>query len=411
MPTATVVDESIWKKAKKAARKEGHGDNYAYVTAIYKSMGGRVARVNPDAAAEWLRAQGVSMSDDGDILEAPVEEAEEEYVEALDESPAAVEKRLARERLESADWGDMSFQADSAKAVRRLKETKEGDLELSIAAADEIRQGRPGESFSTLLSKYLSYIRAMAFKYTRSKALAEEVTSRVVERLGPHRSKNGSRLLRGRLYNYAPAEDANDGAFSAWLRQVVRSEALDTFRHDKRTSAQSLTSTDPEDGGQLDVEAEDLDPYEALEREQEQEEQASYEVGQRTRAWRKVEPQLTEKERIVLLARHPYVGSQKRLGGAQSPAVIGASYQQIADQTGFPIGSVMRLLYTARQKYGELSGVVLPKDSRGRKAMRKNPMNAKDILYIEIPQDAVDLYNAGLLSRAELQSVLEAFNV
>lgn len=37
-------DEAIWKKAKARAAEEGQGDNYAYVTAIYKKMGGSVAK-------------------------------------------------------------------------------------------------------------------------------------------------------------------------------------------------------------------------------------------------------------------------------------------------------------------------------------------------------------------------------
>lgn len=39
MPSS-VTDEGLWKRAKARAREEGQGDNYAYITAIYKKMGG-----------------------------------------------------------------------------------------------------------------------------------------------------------------------------------------------------------------------------------------------------------------------------------------------------------------------------------------------------------------------------------
>lgn len=35
-----VKDEALWSKAKAQAEKEGHGDDYAYITGIYKKMGG-----------------------------------------------------------------------------------------------------------------------------------------------------------------------------------------------------------------------------------------------------------------------------------------------------------------------------------------------------------------------------------
>lgn len=40
MPSS-ITDESLWDKAKEVAAKEGHGKDYAYITGIYKRMGGK----------------------------------------------------------------------------------------------------------------------------------------------------------------------------------------------------------------------------------------------------------------------------------------------------------------------------------------------------------------------------------
>ena len=37
-----VVDEDKWNKAKQVADEQGHRDDYAYITGIYKKMGGRI---------------------------------------------------------------------------------------------------------------------------------------------------------------------------------------------------------------------------------------------------------------------------------------------------------------------------------------------------------------------------------
>lgn len=44
MPVAWVEDEDKWEKAKELAKKQGKGDNYAYIVGIYKKMGGRIKK-------------------------------------------------------------------------------------------------------------------------------------------------------------------------------------------------------------------------------------------------------------------------------------------------------------------------------------------------------------------------------
>jgi hypothetical protein len=54
-------DEPIWEKAKAQARKQGKGDNYGYITHIFKSMGGKVG-ANEPAQGDVVRA-GMDITD------------------------------------------------------------------------------------------------------------------------------------------------------------------------------------------------------------------------------------------------------------------------------------------------------------------------------------------------------------
>lgn len=51
---AHIRDENIWQKAKAQAAKEGHAENYAYITHIYKKMGGTFKRGSSMKKAERL---------------------------------------------------------------------------------------------------------------------------------------------------------------------------------------------------------------------------------------------------------------------------------------------------------------------------------------------------------------------
>ncbi len=41
MPRSWILDEDKWEKAKEIARKQGRGNDYAYIVGIYRRMGGR----------------------------------------------------------------------------------------------------------------------------------------------------------------------------------------------------------------------------------------------------------------------------------------------------------------------------------------------------------------------------------
>jgi len=41
MPRSKRMDERKWEKAKELAKKQNQGSNYAYITGIYKRMGGK----------------------------------------------------------------------------------------------------------------------------------------------------------------------------------------------------------------------------------------------------------------------------------------------------------------------------------------------------------------------------------
>lgn len=49
-----VKDEDKWKKAKKAAAKQGREDDYRYITGIYKQMGGRMKKTDLKKAIDML---------------------------------------------------------------------------------------------------------------------------------------------------------------------------------------------------------------------------------------------------------------------------------------------------------------------------------------------------------------------
>ena len=56
----TVEDERLWAKAKEQAAKQGKPDNWAYVTAIYKSMkGGKVGAAMEDFKGREAGLSGV----------------------------------------------------------------------------------------------------------------------------------------------------------------------------------------------------------------------------------------------------------------------------------------------------------------------------------------------------------------
>lgn len=63
----TKEDERHWEEAKERAKEEGQGDNYAYITSIFKSMSGRTAFTVPYAfapvrvAGQLLRFQGLEI--------------------------------------------------------------------------------------------------------------------------------------------------------------------------------------------------------------------------------------------------------------------------------------------------------------------------------------------------------------
>lgn len=55
MPVSWVEDEDKWEKAKEIARKEGRGDDYAYIVGIYKRMGGRIKKKDRESMKKALQ--------------------------------------------------------------------------------------------------------------------------------------------------------------------------------------------------------------------------------------------------------------------------------------------------------------------------------------------------------------------
>lgn len=42
MPAKWAVNEDTWERAKAAATKQGHGEDYGYIKHIYKQIGGKI---------------------------------------------------------------------------------------------------------------------------------------------------------------------------------------------------------------------------------------------------------------------------------------------------------------------------------------------------------------------------------
>ncbi len=48
-----VVNEDIWEKAKAKAKEEGHAEDWDYVTALYKKLGGHIESGKSLFAIDW----------------------------------------------------------------------------------------------------------------------------------------------------------------------------------------------------------------------------------------------------------------------------------------------------------------------------------------------------------------------
>ncbi len=48
-----VVDHDIWEKAKKKAAEEGHAEDWDYITALYKKMGGEIRGDKSLSGIDW----------------------------------------------------------------------------------------------------------------------------------------------------------------------------------------------------------------------------------------------------------------------------------------------------------------------------------------------------------------------
>jgi hypothetical protein len=50
-----VTDEDIWEKAKAKAVEEGHAEDWDYITALYKKMGGRIGSGKSLSGIDWSK--------------------------------------------------------------------------------------------------------------------------------------------------------------------------------------------------------------------------------------------------------------------------------------------------------------------------------------------------------------------
>ena len=81
MPTSVVKtkkDEEAWKSAKKQAKEQGQGENYAYIMSIYKSMTGYEAgdvkknKKKKESLANYLQKKLTINSKEAELIESEI---------------------------------------------------------------------------------------------------------------------------------------------------------------------------------------------------------------------------------------------------------------------------------------------------------------------------------------------------
>lgn len=135
-PASWVKDDPLWEKAKKAAAEQGKGSDYAYITGIYKAMGGRIDALPSDQAAqsgetkmEIVRVDGVDYS-----LEPAQAAVLKAYMKKRDADVAAEEQKAmsALDKLAELQKQVMDLTGRINMAVKAQEEA-EGKAEAASA--------------------------------------------------------------------------------------------------------------------------------------------------------------------------------------------------------------------------------------------------------------------------------------
>lgn len=97
----------------------------------------------------------------------------------------------------------------------------DGDSELEQQLVDLARSGDP-DAFATLYRHYLPRIHAFAYRRTRSRELAEDITAATFER----------------AYRQLERFEWRGGGFGAWLFKIAANELADYYRRQQRARSE-----------------------------------------------------------------------------------------------------------------------------------------------------------------------------
>lgn len=184
--------EGLWNDAKKSAEKQGHGDNYSYITGIFKKMIGEsysgsfkaflsendleVTTSPPDSTGDELdvdvnheaNGESLDLENDEQFLNLPPEEQIRLMVYARNMSPTEVQEELARtiERVASEQPFEDDLEGDqedlTGDELNGLDDMEDGSVETENGDEYEIAdpaiampnpERRVGESFLSHLLK------------------------------------------------------------------------------------------------------------------------------------------------------------------------------------------------------------------------------------------------------------------
>jgi len=168
MPTNVVKapeDEKKWQAAKAQAKKQGKGDNHAYIMAIYKSMKGEKKAMYSEIAQSLL---GEPMTKSAKLI-ARGRQLDPNFDEMLKEARAGLAQRIADFLIKKRKAH--SFVAGSGRLKRFLK---------SVIDEQRLRKFSPG-LYDMMKSKNLAAKRAIKTFNKNYKSLANE-QSRLLER-------------------------------------------------------------------------------------------------------------------------------------------------------------------------------------------------------------------------------------
>jgi len=153
-PTSWVRDEALWDKAKSAAAEQGKGDDFAYITGIYKQMGGRVdAPQQEDSMSDVVKIDSVDFSlgpAEAAVLrgylkrrDADVAAAEEKTAGAL-EQLASLQKQVAeltaKINLAVKAQEEAEGKAAASSAEMMDAKTKMDSMQKQISDPNELRK-------------------------------------------------------------------------------------------------------------------------------------------------------------------------------------------------------------------------------------------------------------------------------